>query len=285
MKYFRSSLYILVFSLLLHSCDKEIKLNLPEYASKIVVNGELNSNANIKVEISRSVPILGVTDSSGYLLTDAGVKLYENNTFIGNMNYFNGFFTLPYKPVQGKNYKIEVSRVDFPSAFAIISIPEKIASSSTYIDSVGKDKSGFPLGQLTVNFKDNASTNNYYEFSIRVYDAAIHTWFPLDFNSDDVVFLNNKKLDNGAYLFSDISFNGQTKSISIPIPFGTVNGTPRFEISIKTFTEEYYRYLQQLRDYKDRSTFWSADPIILKSNVTNGLGMVGGVYNVKDTLF
>jgi hypothetical protein len=271
--------------LLTVSCDKKISLRLPDYSSKIVVNGELNTNSTVKVEVSRSIPIMDATDSTGYLLTDANAELFENGVSIGKLVYFNGFFTLNYKPLAGKKYRLEVSRKDLIPASAEIDIPAAIPSSSTYIDSVGIDNNGFPIGQLTINFKDNGATSNYYELGIRNYDASIQTWFALDFSSDDVIFLNNQKLDNGAYVFSDITFNGQTKSVKISIPFGTVNGSPKFEISIKTFSEEYYRYLQQLRDYQDNSNpFWSADPILLKTNVKSGLGMVGGVYNAKDTI-
>ncbi|MDI1234819.1 MAG: DUF4249 domain-containing protein [bacterium] len=283
MNYIKKISILFLLSVMLYSCEKEIKLNIGEYASKLVVNGEFNSNSTIKVEISRSIPILNVTDSTGYLLMDASAKLYENNAFIGNLTYINGFYTINYKPIQGKSYKVDIVRSGFNPAVAEVNVPATIISNSKFVDSVGIDNLGFPFGQLTIKFNDDAATNNYYELSVRYYDDGIKQWFPLDIKSNDIVFLNNTKLDNGAYVFSDVSFNGQQKTILTSIEGNTASGTPKFEISIKTFSEDYYNYLKQLRDYNN-SSFFVADPIILISNVKNGLGMVGGVYNVKDTL-
>ena len=268
---------------LLAACEKEITLNLSDYASKLVVNGEFNTNATVKVEVSRSIPIMNVADSTGYLLMDATAKLYENNTLIGNLTYVNGFYTMNYKPKQGKAYRVEVNRSGFNPAVAEVNVPANIVSKSKFVDSVGIDNLGFPFGQLTIQFKDDVGTKNYYELLVRYYDAGIQKWFPLDFKSNDILFLNNDKLDNGGYVFSDVSFNGQQKNILTSIESNTATGTPKFEISIKTFSEEYYNYLKQLRDY-DNNGFFVSDPVILISNVKNGLGMVGGVYNFKDTL-
>ncbi|MES2617542.1 MAG: DUF4249 domain-containing protein [Bacteroidota bacterium] len=266
------------------SCVKPIELDLPPYSSKLVVNGELNTNVTVQLEVSRSMPILKRVDSSGYILKSASAKLFENNIFIGDLTYSGAFYTLNYKPLPGKNYRVEVSNPGLPSVIVNLDIPASLVSSSTYIDSIGLDNEGFPLGQLTVNFKDNPAANNYYEFLIRYYDASILQWFPLDIVSNDPVFLNNDKLDNGGYAFSDATFNGANKSIKIPIQFGTVNGSPKFEISIKTIQEDYFKYLEQVRDYQNDRGSFDTDPIILRSNVTNGLGMVGGVYNFKDTI-
>lgn len=268
---------------LMAACEKEIKLTLDDYASKLVVNGEFNTNSTVKVEVSRSIPIMNAADSTGYLLMDATAKLYENNTLIGNLTYINGYYTMNYKPKQGKAYRVEVNRNGFNPAVAEVNVPASIVASSKFVDSVGVDNLGFPFGQLTIKFNDDGNTRNYYELLVRYYDDGIKQWFPLDFKSNDILFLNNEKLDNGGYVFSDVSFNGQQKTILTSIESNTATGTPKFEISIKTFSEDYYNYLKQLRDYNS-SSFFEPDPVILYSNVKNGLGMVGGVYNAKDTL-
>jgi hypothetical protein len=64
----KNKLYILLGLLLFTACSKEITLNLPDYDSKLVVNGELNTDQIIDLEVSRSLPIMQVTDSSGYLI-------------------------------------------------------------------------------------------------------------------------------------------------------------------------------------------------------------------------
>lgn len=283
------SIYIILILLLnaFSSCNKEIDLDLPPYDSKIVVNGEFNNNNVMQVEISKSIPILDVADSSGYLLLDATAVLYEDNVKLGNMTYGQLLYNFNVKPKPGKKYRIEVSRKGLPTVSAEVEMPELIQTNATYKDSIGLDNSGFKIGQLNLQFKDAVGTSNYYQLSIRTYSSGQNTWYPLDMESNDPVFINNTKLDDGSYIFSDATFNGQLKSISFKIPDGTVSSVPgvdKFEISIKMFSSEYYSYLQQVRDYSQNGSSFDTEPIIMKSNVTNGLGMVGGVCNAKDTL-
>lgn len=264
------------------SCVKEIQLDLPPYKTKLVVNGEMNNNETVSLEVSQSYAVL--SDDSTYILSDATAKLYEDNAFIGTMSYFDLRYIYNYKPIPGKKYRIEVTHPKFDPVTVNVEVPATVPATASYIDSVGLDNQGFPIGQLTVSFKDNPSQKNYYEFLIRYYDAGIMKWFPLDIASNDPVFLNNEKQDNGGYSFSDATFNGANKVIKIPVIFGTVNGTPKFEISIKSVGEEYFRYMEQVREYESNRSNFDITPIIMNSNVNNGLGMVGGVSNFKDTL-
>jgi hypothetical protein len=282
MKYIYYIIAVLVFG---SSCVKPIDLDLPAYSSKIVVNGEFDSDTTISVQVSRSLPIMQTSDSTGYLLQNAVVTIFENGTSIGNAVYFSGRYVLNKKPVIGATYDVEVSAPNYTKAKASLKMPNAIPINASYIDSIGLDADGFKVGQLTVSMTDDASTKNYYKFSIRYFSAGISTWFPLDIISNDVVFLNNDKLGDGSYLFSDRTFSGKTKTLKFNIESSSVSGSPKFEISIKTFNEDYFNYLRQTDDYSQSGNGFSNDPVILRTNVINGLGMVGGVSNAKKTLF
>lgn len=276
---------IITLLALISSCTKPIDLELPNYSSKLVVNGEFDSDKNMEVQVSRSLPILQSADSTGYLVQDATVKIYENGLDIGNATYFSGKYILAKKPKNGATYRIEVNSGNYPTAKANLSIPASVPISATYIDSVGLDASGFPLGELSITFTDQPGVTNYYRFLINYYNSGILTWFPLTINSNDILFLNNEKQKDGSYLFSDATFSGKSKTLKFLVQSSIVDGTPKFEISIKTFDEDFYEYLQQTNNYSQTGSGFSNDPIILRSNVTNGLGMVGGVSNSKDTIF
>ncbi len=273
---------ILILILILASCRKEIDLNLPDYESKIVINGELSTEDNIKVQISQSLNSLN--SDSTYLLQNATVKLFEDGNAIGNLTYNQLYYTFPYKPKSGKTYKIEASNSGLPAAFSQTIIPSQIGCVSSYQPNVGFDKDGFPFGQLSVKITDNGAVKNYFQFSIRYYDSSIQLWDSYIINSEDPVFVNNRKKNDGSYLFSDASFSGQSKLLKFDIPTGLTQSNVTFEVTIKTFIEEYYRYLEQIIDFKENG-FNNSDPVIIKSNVTNGLGMVGGIYNIRDTVY
>lgn len=279
------NLFYLLIIILAGSCVKPIDLDLPAYSSKLVVNGEFDSDTTISVQVSRSLPIMQTSDSTGYLLQNATVTIFENGVSLGNATLFSGRYVMNKKPVVGASYDVEVSAPNYNKAKASLKMPNAIPISASYIDSIGLDADGFKVGQLTVSMTDDASTKNYFKFFIRYYSAGISTWFPLDIVSNDVVFLNNEKLGDGSYLFSDRTFSGKTKTLKFNIESSSVNGSPKFEISIKTFNEDYFNYLRQTDDYSQSGNGFSNDPVILRTNVSNGLGMVGGVSNSKKILF
>jgi hypothetical protein len=147
--------------------------------------------------------------------------------------------------------------------------------SVSYKDSIGLDDFGFKIGEIKLNFTDNVNTEDYYKLLITYYNAATTVWFPFDINSNDIVFLNNDKLADGGYLFSDRTFK---------VPFGLATGSPKFVVSLKQFSAEYNDYLQAIDQYRQNGNGTSNDPIILKSNVNGGIGMIGAVINNKDTI-
>lgn len=281
MKYLLYSI-ITVFAV---ACVKPIDLDLPAYSSKLVVNGEFDSDTTISVQVSRSLPIMQASDSTGYLLQNATVTIFENGTSLGNATLFSGRYIMNKKPIAGASYDVEVSAPNYNKAKASLKMPNTIPLVVSYDSFIGFDADGFEVGQLKVSMTDDASTNNYYKFFIRYFDAGITTWFPLELVSNDVVFLNNEKLKDGSYLFSDRTFSGKTKTLKFNIEASSVKGSPKFEVSVKTFNEDYFNYLRQTDDYSQSGNGFSNDPIILRTNVTNGLGMVGGVSNSKKILF
>lgn len=79
--------YILLFSILASlifsiACEKTIDIDIEDSKPKIVLNAEINPDSTIKVHISRSRHILDIANLS--TLNDAEVKLFEDETFIGN---------------------------------------------------------------------------------------------------------------------------------------------------------------------------------------------------------
>ncbi len=276
------SIITILLTVAIAACTKEITLNLPVAESKLVINGELNTEDDIKVQVSRSLDIL--TNDSTYYLDNAIVELFEDGNSKGLLTYFQQNYISNVKPKEGKSYKIVAKRNGFPMATANVVIPSQIVSSSKYIPNVGLDKDGFPYGQLEVKLTDNGAVRNYYQFSIRYYDSSILKWTSYIITSEDPVFLNNTKKDDGSYLFSDATFSGQTKTLKFDIQSGITLSNITFEVSVKTFIEEYYRYLEQIADFQENG-YNSSTAVIMRTNVTNGLGMVGGIFNIRDTIY
>lgn len=276
----------LIFLLALSACRKATELDLPAYSGKLVVNGELNTDEIISLQVSRSMPIMQVTDSSGYLIKNAVVIVKENGVMLDTLSYFNNRYVLNAKPKAGATYTIEASSGKYNPVYATVKIPGNLPMNISYIDSVGLDAEGFKEGRLTLSFSDDGGVSNYYKLLIRYYSAGKRTWFPFNLISNDILFIDNEKLNDGGYQFSDRTFSGKTKTVSFPVSFGLADGSPKFEVSLKTFDSDYNDYLRATQNYSQTGNDGlSNDPVILKTNVINGLGMIGGVSNARDTIY
>lgn len=281
--YFNTTLFVLI-SLFMVSCDKEVELDLPPYKSKIVLIGEFNNFETMAVNVGRSIPVLTPVDTTGFALENVTIKFYEGTMLLGNGSFFNNQYVYNWKPEAGKTYIIEASHPDFTSVKATVKMPNAVAFSSSYKDSIGVDPEGLNIGEITLNINDNRAEKNYYQLLIRYYNASINEWFPFDFSSNDIVFLNNEKYDDGSYLFGDNTFNGTLKSIKLNVPFGLALGSPKFEISLKSIDAVYYEYIQKTNRDDQNLNQAFINPVILNSNVENGLGFVAGVLNRRDTI-
>jgi hypothetical protein len=279
-------IYILFIALSMFamSCEKEINVNLPSYQTKIVVNGEFNNESDVSLQVSRSLSVLTQSDSTGYLLNNANIRIFENNTLLSTGSYFSGKYVFNFKPEAGKTYEVRATHPNYSDVNAVVTMPKPLSFTSSFNDSIGIDNVGLKIGQLTLNINDDGSVANYYQLLIKYYNSGFMEWFPFDFVSNDEEFINNDKLNDGSYLFSDTRFNGRTKTFRFDVPFGLATGTPKFEISIKSINADFYEYIRQTNEYNQTGLGFVPNPIILKSNVNNGLGMIGGVINQRDTI-
>ncbi len=269
---------LLIIIVLFNSCEKEITGIELDFVQKIAMHSEFSNTNNVKVFVSKNIPLFQKFDSAGMILKTAQVTLFENNNPISTGNYnADGNFYFNYKPISGKSYKIEAKYPQYPTCFALVSMPNALVANSSFIDSIGLDEEGFKLGELTINFND-PSERNYYELKVDYFDASIQQWFVLTPNSSDPIFSNNNKKNDGSFLFSDATFNGENKTLKILVKDGTFFGDYKFNVSLKSIPYDYYLYLRQIEEIRENnSSGTSFNPVILKTNVENGLGMIGTV--------
>lgn len=120
----------------------------------------------------------------------------------------------------------------------------------------------------------------YYKDYIR---QALYT---ADMNSDNV-------LDNGAFtrsrriLLKDLRFNGTSYETDVFVVKNNPNTTfeepkGRIIIYIKSVSEDYYKFLKSYEMYDPTAGYTSLEqPVKIQGNITNGLGVIGGVSQVK----
>jgi len=114
------------------------------------------------------------------------------------------------------------------------------------------------------------------------------TFERVDIYTDDPatenIKLSNALSTNRRILLSDLSFNGQAYTTSVYLDTTIFRSTEdsakgRILLLIKSVCAPYFSFLKGYEMYEPSTGFTSlAQPVKIDGNVTNGMGMVGGVY-------
>jgi hypothetical protein len=239
----KSNFFIILFSVVLFSCSKEIEIDLEETESRLVVRSEITNKPDTVVPgpgviLPQFIPaklVLGLS-SSVYddpieNIIDAKVILRKNNFtydtiyYNSSKGYYELFETPNDLPKPGDELSLEVmyqnksiaSSSIMPSKVDIISIDTSVYYSH-FIEGLGM----FSEGKMT--FHDPGSEENYYElmvcysglFNDEVIPRRIKTdenfitgenHYPSEINT------SNNTFEQKSLLFTDKTFNGEEKTV------------------------------------------------------------------------
>ena len=160
-----AGLFILI---LLNSCEKDIKLNLPNAPQQIVVEGWIDLNNYSIVMLSKSLPFFGTIDSAmlvNLIIKDATIIVYDGfsyDTLIKTYN-FNYFPYVQYvgtkiKGVAGRTYTLTV-KDEGQTLTATTTIPPPVPLDSAWFKvQPGEDS----LGYIWAKFTDPSKQGHYY---------------------------------------------------------------------------------------------------------------------------
>lgn len=296
------------------SCEKTIQIDLEDAKIKIVVNGIITPDSIIKVNVTRSRHILDNAEISP--LSDAVVKLYENDVLIGDMTYTQqGFYEINHIPSIGKEYKVEVNHEVYDNVYGVTEIlptvPIITLDTITSFDEYGEEMISF-----TMTFKDPSGERNYYMLNMRnkylyeewddtmvVYDTLYvspdttivdidyggYVWKErteyLWFNTDDLLVEEYMYYSNGV-IFSDEIIDGETYSFSGKISkwaFSSPENMIYFELH--SLTAGTYKYYKSLNSHYNAVDDPFAEPVIVYTNIEDGIGVLGSTSPYIDSLF
>lgn len=129
MKYFFSSLFLLLLASLLCGCEKEVNLEHLRPAPKLVLNSVCYPDSFVKVHVSRTW--FHTEDRPNVTLPDADVSLYVNGAFrekmqfqpeLDNLNTVNCYLA-GYRPAPGDQLRITASLPGFQPVEAETTVP------------------------------------------------------------------------------------------------------------------------------------------------------------------
>lgn len=286
MKNIKFYLAAIACALFLQSCYQEVRVDLPPYKQQIVVNGLISDKDVTRIQVSRSISSLDTGNIN--FITQASVQLYDENNVLYEVlsyNSFSGGFIGTKPAISNRTYTIKVN-----TGGKEVTGSTRITSGSQinnlrYIDSVGVDSSGFPIGQVEFTFNDIGGQDNFYRLNVEYFDDIKKEFFALDMSQNVFLDAQGDLTDNG-YVFDDESFRGQAKTIAIDVPFGLVNknGDFLFRVSLEALNQDYTLYEKSRRLYNRSFGGFFTEPVDLYSNIKSGLGIFGGVSVSRDTL-
>ena len=273
-------------------CRKEIPFNAEVTTPKLVVNSLFASDSTWAVHVSRSLSVidqgnLDNIENATVVISNSSGAVLETLTHNGGGNYVGAQM-----PQVGQTYRVDVAAPNFTAVYGEDVVPDvvNVQSADTMSTTVGEQD--LLVAQIT--FTDPAGINNYYRFSV---EMGYWEYWPGSFGGMDSTYYeeqvwlqlsdpsfegagNNSWRDTG--IMSDLLFDGQTKTVDLPISkwlFG--GGDVRIEfidVYFSNVSESTHFYNRSFQLYQETHGNPFAQPVQVYSNITNGFGVFGGVH-------
>jgi len=297
-------LLLILSSLTLSNCTKEIEFDAQDIAPRIVVNSLFTNDSIWSAHISRSV---GVLDTTSYTtISNATINIFDNNaTLVTTLTHQgDGLYTSPsgVTPIPNQSYTLEASASGYTSVSATNAIPSVVPIYQ--LDTVASTNSdGETILEVTITFQDPSAVENFYMLEVIAKGTYFDEWeqdsvdfrAPLPITCDDI----NVETINGfniggfenSYLYlmlKDQNFDGQNYELTFSVVnYAELKDLNLFgEIRLVNTSEAYFNYLRSFNMYQNTIGNPFATPVQVYSNVTNGMGIfAGGTLTFWDIQF
>ncbi|MBO0931401.1 DUF4249 domain-containing protein [Fibrella aquatilis] len=195
--------------------------------------------------------------------------------------------------VAGRTYTLTVSTpYDYPSIKASCTVPVPVAPSSIQLDSIYENQYGQNQMRYIsrLRWQDPAGQANYY----KVVGQAFRTQKQPIYNAKpprDTVITNTETIYfQNSSLFSDKGIDGE-QFISPKADYANYNGSSnsglvqlRVVMTLNSVDENYYRYHDAIDRQQTANDNPFAEPVLLPSNIQNGLGCFGAFNQASLTV-
>lgn len=293
-----------MFFALLFACEQVVDIEIPEQDSQLVLSSFYESgDLRIKANLTRSLHILSPENAGD--IWDASIRFYENEVLIGQLedqldtlyaSYQIGidslgnpiydtylidiqraYFLDLAAPLQtGKTYKLLAEAPDFKPAFATQELlPAPNVVSFDYKPRAGVSLDGGSVDLFKLGIQDLAGEDNYYEIALYLddaYDDIDTTRFWQQRYLEGSFTPGVEEGQGGSLLTRDDLFNGNLYNIDLTTwPIDTTNRDIR--LVVKSISRDKYLFSKSINAYWNAEGNPFAEPVIVPTNVENGLGI------------
>ena len=309
------NLIIIIIVIFFSSCTKEIDFTVSEEEKRIVLNGLINPDSIIKINISKSLGVLE-EDSIVHFISNAEVKLFEDALFVENLKHDSmGYYNSTTYPKIGKKYKIVVSVSGLETAWAetIIPIPVEMTVIEQFVEitdtSFHDTLYKMVYADVIFSFTDPVAEENYYSFNFYSVISNIHISTVGHYNEDtdeyfeyeylnysekkmqrlwgdtdnEMIYRNSVSGANLSQIFHDKIINGQQQVFEYYVYYNTFE-LETIYLSFATVSKELYNYYDSEILYYNSEYNPFAEPVNVYSNVENGYGIFSSFATSTDSI-
>ena len=284
-------LLLVVFMMLIISCQKTVIIDVGQVKPRLVVNSILQKDSLLKIQLSKSKSMMDSTQFIS-LINNATIKIFENDTLKQTLNRgIYGLYTASFKSKLYTNYRIEIENTGFGHVEASSRIPLTANLTSATQTSVLTPGSSSQYIKFRIGIKDEGIEPDYYYLRAFIIKkgykpgASSSNVMPCDIFSDDNVIITDDHTLKGV-IFDDAAFISSNYELIVYTPYRiTKDFNLWFELS--SITSDYYKYLVSIVMQNNAGNNPFAEPVVIKSNVQNGTGIFGAQNSVflKATTF
>ncbi len=242
--------FYIIMGFALLGCEKQLPFDNLDFEPKLVLNGFLSSDSTMNMSLSKSTPTL-IDPSLSLLKGKVNVLLLKDGLLLmsDSVTLQNDKLLLPYKPIVGSTYELQVGYNGLPPIRAKDLVPNTKPDFS--LDTITDEDESY---RIFIQLKDVLDTNKY-TLSINVVGKekvgqdSILKRYPIAFTSTDKLFLSNiRTVSTGKRLaiFSDETWNGNERKLELLFKKNLVE-YPDFEPSevevvLKIISESMYNF-------------------------------------------
>jgi hypothetical protein len=270
----------------LFACEKVIPLNIEYRNPRLVVNSMLMQDSLIKLDLSCSRIIIDNAEVKA--VENATVKLFKDGNFVENLIETSpGIYQSTYRAESGNNYSFEIDAPDYEPITCETQVP--FAQPIIAIDTSRGQGDYTEVLQFRLKFALDANQKQFFMLRMKSdyyteEDEDEYNYYYQDYvslNSNDVIVESNG-YDSGL-LFSDRLINTDTYTFT-----GSADSyfydTVKLIFQFYYLDESMYQYLTTRNSHMDAQGNPLMEPVVVYSNVSSGMGILGSASLVTDTI-
>ena len=217
--------------------DYDINDDIKDFKPSVVVNGLINPDSTIKIELFWSKHHTDIKNGYKYVV-EFSAELYENGTLIKEEECYEGVWKIEYYPKEGYTYSVKFTVPNYGEVEAKTYIPTKADVKAKYTKSAERYQY-VTIEQISPNEKMRAVwIRNYGEYKRENRDKIEYVYEPYQYECENV-FMDQINAVLDVYYDGDSGAGDVGFEDFMRIPYSNISASLPVCFSSKIFNSNY----------------------------------------------